>query len=68
MTCYQLTVYGYKKDGQKCPIGYELFDNREEAHMQGRAACDILSNLTGIYAFYGYDVDELDMAMRPQEV
>lgn len=67
MIRYQLIVYGYKSNGEQCPIGYELFDNRNDAAFQGQAACDILSSLTGIYACYGYDVDVLDMAMRPKE-
>lgn len=68
MIRYQLVVCGYKRNGEMCPIGYQMFDNLEEAHLQGRAACDVLSSLTGIYAFYGYDVDVLDLNMRPEEV
>lgn len=68
MKRYQLTIYGYKRNGEKCPIGYELFDNRSKAAFQGEAVCDFLSSLTGIYACYGYDVDELDLDMRPKEV
>lgn len=67
MKRYQLTIYGYKRDGEMCPIGYELFDNRSDAAFQGQAVCDVLSSLTGIYACYGYDVDELDLKMVPKE-
>lgn len=68
MISYRLTVYGYKKDGQKCPIGYELFGSRSEAAFQGQAVCDVLSSLYGIYACYGYDVEELDIVTVRKEV
>lgn len=68
MKRYQLTVYGYKNDDEMCPIGYELFDDIREADCYGQAVCDMLSSLTGVYACYGYEVDELDLSMRPEEV
>ena len=61
MIRYQLIVCGCNKEGEMCPIGYQMFDNKEEARLQGQAVCDALSSLTGIYTCYMYDVDELEM-------
>lgn len=68
MTLYQLVVYGYKRNGEMCPICSELLDNYDEADFRGQSVCDVLSSSTGIYACYGYNVDELHTNMVPKEV